>query len=67
MTQAKFDGSVECHLIQQGFDGKAEQNRGFDMPLLREQENSQVPPPCVCRTHLVPISQAAPLPLYGLL
>lgn len=40
MRQAKFDGSVECRLVQQAFDGKAEQSRGFGMPLLREQENS---------------------------
>jgi hypothetical protein len=67
MRQAKFGESVERRLIQQGFDGKAEQNRGFEMPLLREQKNSQISSACFSRTHLFTISQPAPLPLYGLL
>jgi hypothetical protein len=67
LKQAKFGGSVESSLVQQGFDGKAKQNRGFGMPLLRQQKNSQISSPCSSRTHLCTISQQAPLPLHGLL
>ncbi|HXU20800.1 MAG TPA: hypothetical protein VN788_09485, partial [Verrucomicrobiae bacterium] len=66
LKQAKFDGSVESSLVQQGFDGKAKQNRGFGMPLLRKQESPQVSSPCGCGTHPFAISPASSVPLHGL-